>query len=293
MVTPMMLKPQSPIYVAGLARAGTSWLGKTLSTGAHIKYFHEPFNMDNVPEALPHWGKYLRMGEPDQEFLQFCQSAFAGQIRHPNVIKTLTYPYRALQGNLSWLPGRTLIKDVHSLLSLAWIDQQFAPIPVVIIRHPCAIAASWTQTFKLNRRLRSLDRILEQPQLMEDYLHPYESLMQSASGFWQEVAVYWGATYHVVLQQQRQHPNWIVLSHEQLCGDPVGEYRQLFERLNLRWTAKTERFLQGTTTTTGESYSLRRRSSQEPDKWRTQLQPDQIDQIQKFAAPFEIPFYQL
>lgn len=287
-----LLEKDPPIYIVGLPRSGTSWFTKVLNTAPGIKNFHEPFNPDHVPEAGSYWMKYLRADDEDQEFAKFCRDAFAGRIQGKAFTDKLSRPYRMFNGKLYWLPGRVMVKDVHSCMSLEWVDAHIKPIIIIVMRHPCAVAASWLRLYEQKKAMRSLYRLLEQPRLMEHYLKPFEHLLRNDTGFLQQIGAYWGASYYVMLQQKKQHPDWILVQHEKLCQDPVEEYRKLFARLNLPWTTKTDNFLQiSTTQESCEPYAIRRISAQEADKWKKELDISQIEQVNQFLRPFEIPFY--
>ncbi|MEO0375303.1 MAG: sulfotransferase [Cyanobacteria bacterium P01_A01_bin.17] len=291
------LKPLSkkPIYVVGLPRSGTTWTASILNTADRVKYFYEPFNTDQVPEAVCHWNKYLLAGYKDQEFNQFCQDAFSGRVNRPAVLRKLAPPYRWLRYNLRWLPGRVMVKDVHSLMSLDWIDSHISPTTIILMRHPCAVAGSWFHTFKptfAKGNIKGLERLLEQSQLFDDYLGPFETLLKEKGSFWHKVGHYWGAVYFVLLQQQKHHPDWIVIQHEQLCLNPMDEFRKLFDTLQLRWTQRTNQILQTSTTSdSGRSYVPSRVSSQEPEKWKQQLEAWQIEEVQAAVKPFGLPYY--
>lgn len=284
--------PKSPIYIAGVPRSGTSWLASILNTSRSVKYFCEPFNPLWVPEAVPHVMKYMRAGDNDPSFSSFCQQIFSGQLKNDMVYKKLAQPYRAFGNRLRCLPGRVIVKDVHSLMSLAWMQENTHSTILIIIRHPCAVAASWFQHFNLEAEFQGLYRIACQASLIEDYLNPYQHLFDQAADFWQKIAVYWGAVYHVILQQKRKHSNWIIVRHEDLCLNPVQSFKQLFDQLELCWTKQTDNLLDiSTSQDSGKPYSPFRISAEEPNKWRKRLEPWQIEKISYFTQPFNIPYY--
>ena len=278
-----------------MPRSGTTWLASILNTAKDIKYFYEPFNKDHIPEAALYWNKYLRAEEENKEFSQFCQAAFTGKLTQKSYLKTLKFPYKVLQGNLRWLPGRVMVKDVHSTMSLEWIDMHIAPIIIILMRHPCAMVASWLRTFKPafeTGNVIGLQRLLEQPKLCKDYLQPFEDLLQKKGHYWQKVAHYWGAAHYVMLKQQQQHPDWMIIQHEQLCLDPENEFRKIFDKLQLHWTKKTDQLLKASTTFDSlKSYIPSRITAQEAEKWKQQLIPNQIKEIMDAVKPFNIPYY--
>jgi hypothetical protein len=291
----MNMPSLSPIYIAGLPRSGTTWFASIVNTAKNVKYYYEPFNKDHVPEAKSHWNKYLRLDDHDEAFLEFCEDIFSNQINQASVLKNLKKPYSLLHGGLRKLPGRVMVKDVHSCVSLEWIYKQFNPTIVILMRHPCAMAASWYRTFKPtfeSGNINGLERLVEQKNLIDDYLYPYEHFLKTKGSFWQKLGHYWGAAHHVMLKQQQQHPNWIVVQHEDLCLDPSGGFREIFSKLQLKWTNTTVKRLQSSTTTdSGKSYVPSRITSQESEKWKEQLTPWQVEQVLDAVEPFGIPYY--
>jgi hypothetical protein len=281
-----------PIYIVGLPRSGTTWLASILNTAQSVKYFYEPFNPQRVPESLPHLMKYLRVNDSDPSFNSFCQATFSGRLSNQLVYKKMAKPYCRFGHALRWLPGRVMVKDVHSLMSLAWMQKNIQPVILVIIRHPCAVAASWFRHFNLDVELRGVHRIFNQPSLREDYLYPYQHLFHEKADFWQKIAVYWGAVYHVILQQQKQYPCWKVIRHEDLCHNPTQSFKELFSELNLTWTDQTNNLLKlSTSQDSCRPYIPFRISATEPMKWKKELVTWQIEKIKHFTQPFKIPYY--
>ncbi len=195
---------KSPIYIVGVPRSGTTWLVSILNTAPGIKYFNEPFNIEHIPEARPHIRKYLRANDNDPEFAEFCQNAFTGKTNNGFVKHKLAQPYK----KLPWLPGRVMVKDVHSNLALEWIDQHIVPVTVIVMRHPCAFALSWSRLYNhIDRNInRNIEPLMSQPPLMEDYLKPFEYLFKEAQSLWEKLGMFWGASYYVMLSQQKKHP---------------------------------------------------------------------------------------
>src|SRR5262245_34017377 len=156
---------KQPIFVAGLPRSGTTWIASVLGGTAGTAYFHEPFNYRNVPESAPFAMRYLRADDPAPEFAAYCQRCFSGRQRH----RAVTSRQPKWRRRLPFSFGRILIKDVHSLFALDWIDQRFGPRIVVVLRHPMAFADSW---FRMagGKSEEVIDRLLSQTALLEDFL---------------------------------------------------------------------------------------------------------------------------
>ncbi|MGL5084039.1 MAG: sulfotransferase [Microcoleaceae cyanobacterium] len=281
-----MFNRKSPIYLAGLPRSGTTWIASILSEVPGIKHLHEPFNADIYPELEPYRNQFLQANDAASEFLTECQAAFSGLPRTALVLNKMNGTYR----KFPWLPGRVLIKDVHTFLALDWISQHFFPMTVIIIRHPCAIAESWDRLGWKTEK--SFSRLLNQPTLMNAYLQPFQKMLNTAETFWQRMGAFWGASYFVILQQLQHHPDWILVSYETLCQDPIRCYQQLFQQLNLNWSPLIEKLLIASTQGHSQNpYSTQRIATQAAEKWRQILSLEQIQQVQEFAEPFGLKRY--
>jgi hypothetical protein len=275
-----------PIFVVGLPRSGTTWVASILNTAQSVKYFHEPFNCSNVPGAAKFCMRYLTPEHNDLEFVQRSRDAFAGRTRVESVRGMLSGVYR----QFPWLPGRIVVKGVCSCLAVESIFESVSPKTVIVIRHPCAVAASWHRLrYDLDRHIATL---LDQPHLLSAPLKPFQNILARAEGFWQKMGALWGATNHVLLQQCKNHPEWSLVQHEEFCRDAAAHFRRLFEALDLIWTEATDRLLEvSTKTDSTQPYLIHRVSEDEPDKWRKELSDEQAEQVLRFARRFAIPFY--
>jgi hypothetical protein len=135
-------------------------------------------------------------------------------------------------------------------------------------------------------------KLLQNRRLMEDHLHPFESLLSGASSFWERAGAYWAALTYVVHHQTAADRGRFIVAYEWLCGQPVTRFRELYRRLGLGWSRKAEHFLQisdrrGDTRT----YSLTRSSKTQVDVWKGRLTGDEVAACRRFVEPFELPYY--
>ena len=276
---------KSPIYIVGLARSGTTWIASIINTAHSIKYFHEPFNCKNVPGASRYCMKYL-ISDADVEFVHRCHDAFSGRMSEDSVRGMLSNTYK----QHPWWPGRVVIKDVCSCMAVEAIHRSVAPITIIVVRHPCAVAASWYRLqYDVDLHMQTL---LEQPQLCDEFLRPFQSTLKNARGFWQKLGALWGVVYYSLLQQSKAHTDWLMVRHEDLCVNPIEKFQSLFQTLDLDWTRKTEDMLRVSTQThSHEPYLVHRVSNQEPDKWKGILDNIQIEQVLDFVRPFDLSLY--
>lgn len=169
-----------------------------------------------------------------------------------------------------------IIKSVHSGLALSFISSHFKPRIVVLFRHPAAVVASCL-------RMQLADgnrRVFTQTKLEEDYLQPYMSdikvLDDPVTAMGLQVAIF----YHIWEKQLLDNPDWISISHEALCHNPEGTFRQLYDSLDLEWTSQVSNYLRQHDVE-GTGYETRREASTEIDKWTREISTERIKSIKK------------
>lgn len=286
LATDFLHSRRPPVYVGGLARSGTSWLAKTLSTASGVRYFREPFNYAFQPEATPFHFRHLAADDEDAAFDRFLRAALAGRLDGPKLRQAFWQRHQ----QYGWWPSRTLVKDVHTLLALARIERLSGARIVVIARHPCAVAESWRRLHQrdpddhlfgeLDAHLAILDA--------QGLLAPLRSAgLAEPATYLEKMGALWGAAHAVVARQLDDHPHWHLVHHEALCAHPADEFRRLFDALHLEWTPQTTDLLaRSTRTPSAKPYATSRVSSQEADKWTRRLSSGEADEVMRFAHPF-------
>jgi hypothetical protein len=117
-------------------------------------------------------------------------------------------------------------------------------------------------------------------------------LIRSAGTFWERAGALWGATTYVIHRQTQADNARHVVAYEWLCADPVPRFRDLYDRLGLRWTAEAERFIRESDDEADpRTYSVRRATAKQIDKWKQRLSPEEIGSCRRFVEPFGLPHY--
>lgn len=276
---------KQPIYVTGVPRCGSSWVGEVLSAARRIRYIYEPFNPTKHP-YLTHHHVYLAAGDDDARIRRAADDVFRGKIR-------LHHFLRGVKRGYAWQTvrpaDRVLVKDPTGMFLTDWIANRYQARVLVIVRHPCAFASSIHQL----GWPAEVEGFLEQPRLMADWLAPHERLLrESLDDFWCRVAAFWGAAYTVLHGQLNDHPDWRVVQYEDLCSDPQREYTRLFAEFGLEVTSRTRRFLRSSTTTSNnDPKSTRRNSRTMTDVWRRRLTHEQVETVTRIVRQFDLPYY--
>src|SRR5262249_48044541 len=129
---------QAPIYVTGVPRCGSSWVGDVLSTARGVRYNYEPFNPSSHP-FLTRRSIYLAADDDDPAFRRAADAIFAGRIRFHQFLRGVRwgYAWRTIRP-----ATRILAKDPTARYVAEWIAENYGAKIVIIIRHPCAFVSS-------------------------------------------------------------------------------------------------------------------------------------------------------
>ena len=292
---------QRCVIVAGFPRSGTSWLAKCLSFAPGFTYYREPDNYDHVPGAEKRFiYLYLTREHDDPAYRHLMSRACAGQLataytlrQNPGpLLRFLGWPGRALGERYPFLFFRqrhVLVKLVHANLNLAWFSANLPHAQqLCVLRHPCGQFDSWR---RLGWEPRP-ERLLDNPRLVADHLHPFVHLIRSARSYWERAGALWAATVYVIHRQTQADGGRLIVAYEWLCADPVGRFEGLYRRLGLEWSPKVERFLRHSNSEGDDrTYSTKRPTAKQIDQWRDRLSPDDVEQCRRFVEPFGLPYY--
>lgn len=166
-----------------------------------------------------------------------------------------------------------VIKSVHCLLSLGWIEQCFQPKILIVKRNPLNLLASY-----LKMRLPDSNRnIFHQKKLVADYFSSIapEAINLSRNGTpIQQMAVQIAAFHYFLERVHLEHPNWLLVSHESICKDPLSSFRKIYAELNLKWCQQVSAFIRETNSP-GKGFSIKRVTKNELNKWKSILTAEQ------------------
>lgn len=209
--------------VAGTARSGTTWLAEILAAELGRRILFEPFHPELV-DAYRGYSlfQYLRPDADDPELERFVRLLLAGRLRHPWIDRQVN----------TLRPRGRVLKDVRACLLLGWLRRRFPEVPILfLVRHPCAVVAS---------RMRlgwatdgDIDPLLEQPDLVEDYLADHLDAIRAASSDEEKHAIIW-CVHHLVPLRQFGKGGVRLVFYEELCRDPAAELALAFEALGRR-----------------------------------------------------------
>jgi hypothetical protein len=83
------------------------------------------------------------------------------------------------------------------------------------------------------------------------------------------------------------HPEFQVVDHEQLCADPVPEFRRLASSIGLAWSDDCEEYLHSSNTH-GTGFETKRVAGTQSGTWRTRLSPEQVQTARQILSQFPV-----
>jgi len=274
-----------------------------------VGYIHEPFNIDRGPGIcrthFPYWFTYIRPGtdgalaDDFRRLLAFRYNylAQAGSVRSRRDVRVLIRDGgRFLRYRMRH--ARPLVKDPMALFSAEWIAETFDAQVIVIVRHPAAFASS----IKLDGWAHPFSHFLDQPALMEDHLSGFreeiEAFAREEHDILDQAALLWRLIHSTIADYRVQHPEWLVVRHEDLSRDPIQGFGAVFEALDLSYTEDVKDAIRRSTSRSnpvdrevnGRQF-LTRDSRANVDNWRRRLTPTEVERVRARVADVSPLFY--
>lgn len=259
-----------------------------LGGASGARYVYEPLNPKWNPaleDEIRHF-EYLTSGVDASDALKGrIDRAFSGRQTRQQLL-------RAAYRHYFWSSirpfDRVVVKDPTAVLMADWIAARYSAKVLVVIRHPCAFVSS---IMALGWRLSNF-RFLDQPQLMSDYLQPFEAMIRRAEADpWTRAAAVWSMINLVLLGQLEHHPDWVLCKYEELCVDSASQFAALGNKLGLDIPSKRySGSEQPNREVAGGSGSTNMISSDMPYIWKERLSGAQVDAVLGVVSEFGLSY---
>ena len=290
----------APVLVTGMARSGTTWVGKMLASG-DARYIGEPLNVDYPGVfglGVHHW--YEDVAARDAVFQRRLRFWCCGGFDALDQLKSVQRPADVLRvgkryvEHLHRLLGATgvVVKDPYAVLSLPWFAENGFSV-VVVVRHPLAVVGS------MKALGWSVDpaNFLSQPQLMQTALAEFrEELtdqLRSGAGDVERNALLWKMIYRTVAASDLPIT---VVRQEDLSRDADHGFAELFRSLGMAYTARARARIRESS---GEmnpvelstTHSVRLHSAASLERARTRLATDEAARVLAITGDTAEAFY--
>jgi hypothetical protein len=217
---------ESCIFLAGLARSGTTWLARVLNYHNDFRHINEPFTPWRGRDCKAFtYALYLRPNETSPTYVDPARRLITGE----EGFNYLTHHY-----NRRVFCSRRMIKEVRANLWLKWLHERFPGMPIVLLmRHPIATVNSRIKRGNANYFLELFD----EPALIEDHLMPFRDEMErlrDGSDFEQRIFS-WCVDHYVPLRQCRPGDLHVAF-YERFSESPETEIEALFKFVNVTYS---------------------------------------------------------
>lgn len=308
------------ILLFGMPRSGTTWIGKIFDSHPDTLYRHEPDSwglLNTIPLMAPvehadGYAHHIRDFCARLPGMKLTKVAASTPIFPKNYYSPLRYQLFRLNvfavkaaakmfGEQSVhnfiraedMPRiRMVWKSIESLGRLGAIERAMQPCyGIHITRHPCGYVASVLRGESL-RRFTSDVSASEDLDLLELCLgtqtaRQHGLTLESLKNMHpvERLAWKWVLYNAKAMQDIEGERNCMTLRYEDLCRDPGGIARQLFEFTQLPWNEQTERFVsQSTSKDVERYYSVVKDPLKASSKWKDELSASEIDLIYSVVA---------
>jgi hypothetical protein len=263
----------SLIFVAGTGRSGTTWLADVLNAGRGRIIF-EPLRVRWGAVGDRELPRYIAPDTNDADLEQLVRSILLARF------KSNEWTGR---GNTRVVSRRRIIKDVHSNLRLGWLRAKFPAFPLfLIIRHPCAVAASRDRLGDA----RSVATLLGEPALVSDYLEPFMPELEKLETPFEHEVAWWCIETLVPLRQFEQREDLNVVFYEHLLAQPDATVEGLFRSIGEAPPAAAYEQIERPSLTTYRAGGPLTDMTRALDEWQDRLSPAQIERTHELLAVF-------
>jgi hypothetical protein len=312
------------IFVAGLPRSGTTWVGQALGLTEASYFLTEPDNQVHDPfaaHAKTALGRYPVLASPDRapaKFERLWATAFERQQPSAEIPRLLYVgrrraSRRIFRGVPRWKPSDPHPhRDPKPSLGL-WLaglvaTPRRAPSGtdhVVVKSVLAALAVDWiwehwqpqvvvvlrhpfnvvASWLELGIPLANLG---SHPLVQERYLNVFGvPRPRDRASQLEHVAWEVGLLTCALEDAVSRHQEWRLVMHEELCVDPPVKLRHLAEDLGLHWTERADAYVRASDRP-GSGYVTRRVSRDQSERWRTRLTREQVREIVAVLGKFPL-----
>lgn len=279
------------ILVTGTHRSGTTWFGSMLAASG-IWHIHEPFAP--YKGLWKEWFSYARSDDRNTEIDRLMQQLLAGKHRQTLQIAWTDHPMMPLR-ILPQSVHRVLIKDPIACLMSDYLTRHFDLDTFVLFRHPAAFVES---VIRLEWPQRGgIQSLLQNEQLMADYLEPFRSLMESVKdeeGL-RTASVMHGCLNRVLWEFTSGNAAMHVVQFEKLCDKPIEIFHNLFLKTGLPYyestTARHIDICFSNKEGLYRPHSVNRMSSNMAYGWKDRVSNADLNAIRLIWEKFEVPLY--
>ncbi|OMP31794.1 sulfotransferase [Mangrovimonas sp. DI 80] len=289
------MKP--PIFITGMPRSGTTWLGKIFLSSGEFNEKSEPFNpvVKNWHYKVTGWYDYIENRSASLERalgLRTDLKWFWTEINY-NSANGLRYALGNVK--LMLFSKRILLKDPIGFFNADFFYRNYEMLPVIIIKHPASIVCS---AQRVGWKFR-MSHLVENKKLMQGLeslgldLDRWKTNYQKYDSDVEEICEIWNFFIHIIEMWAEVYKNWGFIKLEDLIMDPINMTENLFLKTGLEFTDRTLAYLNETMNNNvvisendRRAHIRNRNSKFDINSWKNRLSSSEIDAIRKTTFDF-------
>lgn len=267
------MSKEKTVWIAGVARSGTSWVGQIFNSHPAVRFRFQPLfsyefkNQINEDSSSGDYSQFLNeLWNSDTEFLTQSDKVATGQ--YPRFDDSDSQNVLAFKENRY----QSMVEPMLRKLSTTQL--------IGIVRHPCAVIHSWSQNereFPAGSVLRDQWRFGQcKNASAADYFGFYK---------WKEVA-------NLYLDLAAKYPDRAqVVRYHDLLHQNEACVQKMFEKCGLSFTAQVKQFLSDSRQHASDSYYSVFKSKSHDRAWQEILDPYIANEIQADLAGTRLEYF--
>jgi hypothetical protein len=296
------------VVICGLARSGTTYVGKALSRARGVRVINEPLNKDFGVKGVPRWYPYDDGNEWENcvdtdKLIRDLIDLRAGWTHssppeYPLFTRLSKRVYGGRSGlvwsavrlkNLFGFPAQTLcLKDPFATFTVGRMIQSHNAKAVCLTKHPCALYISQ----KRRGQASHIEDLFAQRKLRDRYAgdisdSTWESAMShNPAG----VALLWKIMARAITSQAEGNTGLSIVRHEDLCVDPAKTIQGICAHFGIRYDRRIEKYIGDTSrgnriyAKPGRLHSFKRDSLALKDAWRGEIDTQEEMMIREIVG---------
>lgn len=274
-----------PVLVLSIPRSGSSWVGNTLGISSTSLYLREPITQPYIAYKGFSGPSFFEVASDNlpPTYKSSAEASFVGLpaffwpiVKHPMQWMLFKRPYR-----------RIVIKEINPL-AIKWLVDSYSPRIVYLIRHPAAVANSFSQVgWTTGKQFES--RFSPESLASSNFNHK-----QFAHSFWAEHGALQAIILKLSLKVLEGYRECRIVKYEDLCRNPIEGYRELYTFAGLEWDKKVEKQIISQSSLShnrADSFNIYRHSQTMIDNWKREVPQEAIREIKAAYLFYDPPYY--
>jgi len=297
------------ILITGMQRSGTTFTAKILNKTSKFTYLPEPFNPNYGIQGVDSHYTSIDNKLLDDKNKLLLKDLFTFKARYKKnykkdyiIKKTAKYIFGTkaeiryrLNGFFNKNQCQFLIKDPDAILLSEYMAKTHNCKVLSVIRHPCAVLASF-------RRLGweiDFSPILSNIDILNSQQSKYIPMMQNQEiTLAEQVGILWLILYQLLIEYHSRNNDWLMIRHEDICKRPDESFNKIFNWAKLKYSQEIKNQVQLFTSSSNPIqarnnmlHDFNRNAISLASNWKDEIAPNHIETILKITNPVLSLYY--